>query len=95
MSAESYEGPEQDSSPRFEPPRQPRRESDRSPANTPDPVSIGAGLVFFLIGGAYLLSCAGHLTVNAGWTLSMLGLGLGLSGIVGALLRSRRRDERD
>ncbi len=95
MSAESFEGPEQDSNPGFEPPRQPRREPDRSPANTPDPVSIGAGLVFFLIGGAYLLSSGGHLTVNAGWALSILGLGLGLSGIVGALLRSRHRDERD
>jgi hypothetical protein len=56
-----------------------------------DPVSIGVGLVFFLIGGAYLLASGGHLTVNAGWTLSLLLLGLGLSGVVGGLLNSRRR----
>jgi hypothetical protein len=55
-----------------------------------DPVSIGIGLVFFLIGGAYLLAAGGHLTVNAGWTLSLLLLGLGLSGVVGGLLKSRR-----
>lgn len=55
-----------------------------------DPVSIGAGLVFFLLGGAYLLASGGHLTVNAGWTLSFLLLGLGLSGVVGGLLRARR-----
>ena len=51
-----------------------------------DPVSVGAGLVFFLTGGAYLLAIGGHLTVNAGWTLSLLLLGLGLSGVVGSLL---------
>jgi hypothetical protein len=55
-----------------------------------DPVSIGAGIVFFLIGGAYLLASGGHLAVNAGWTLSLLVLGLGLSGVVGAVLRTRR-----
>ncbi len=57
-----------------------------------DPASIGAGIVFFLIGGAYLLASGGHLSVNAGWTLSLLLLGLGLSGVVGVLLRDRRRD---
>ena len=55
-----------------------------------DPVSVGAGLVFFLIGGAYLLASGGHLTVNAGWTLSLLFLGLGLSGVVGTIVRVRR-----
>lgn len=67
-----------------------------------DPVSIGAGLVFFLLGGAYLLASGGHLTVNAGWTLSFLLIGLGLSGVAGSFLRARldsrartraRRDE--
>lgn len=67
---------------------------DRGRSRQPDPVSIGSGLVFFLIGGAYLLASGGHLTVNAGWTLSLLALGLGLSGIVGAILRSRRSDDR-
>ena len=56
-----------------------------------DPVSVGAGLVFFLIGGAYLLATGGHLTVNAGWTLSLLLLGLGLSGVVGAVIGRARR----
>jgi hypothetical protein len=56
-----------------------------------DPVSVGAGLVFFLIGGAYLLATGGHLTVNAGWTLSLLLLGLGLSGVVGAVFGRLRR----
>jgi hypothetical protein len=60
-----------------------------------DPTSIGAGIVFFLIGGAYLLASGGHLTVNAGWTLSLLLLGLGLSGVVGALLRARRGNRPD
>ncbi|MBS2961708.1 hypothetical protein KGA66_01520 [Actinocrinis puniceicyclus] len=55
-----------------------------------DPVSIGVGLVFFLLGGAYLLASGGHLTVNAGWTGSFLLLGLGLSGVVGAFVRARR-----
>ena len=55
-----------------------------------DPVSIAAGLVFFLLGGSYLLASGGHLTVNAGWTLSFLLLGLGLSGVVGGFLRARR-----
>lgn len=90
----SFESAEQDSNPQFEPQR-PQPEPRRRPANEPDAVSIGAGLVFFLIGGAYLLASAGHVTVNAGWTLSMLLLGLGLSGVVGAVLRSRRRGGRD
>lgn len=55
-----------------------------------DPVSIGAGLVFLLLGGAYLLASGGHLNVNAGWTLSFLLLGLGSSGVVGTYLRARR-----
>jgi thiosulfate reductase cytochrome b subunit len=57
-----------------------------------DPVSILAGLVFFVVGGAYLLASGGHLTVNAGWTLSFLLLGLGLSGVVGGFLRARRNN---
>lgn len=61
-----------------------------SKRNSADPVSIAAGVVFFLLGGAYLLAAGGHLTVNAGWTLSFLLLGLGLSGVVGGLLRARR-----
>ena len=71
----------------FEPPRGPRAALGRF-----DPVSVGAGLVFFLIGGAYVLASGGHVTVNAGWTLSLLLLGLGLSGVVGGLVgQSRRR----
>ena len=58
--------------------------------NSADPVSVAAGMVFFLLGGAYLLAAGGHLTVNAGWTLSFLFLGLGLSGVVGGFLRARR-----
>lgn len=71
-----------------------QRPGRQNQSRQPDPVSIGSGFVFFLIGGAYLLASAGHLTVNAGWTLSLLALGLGLSGIVGAILRSRRSDDR-
>lgn len=67
-----------------------RAVSGTSKRNSADPVSILAGLVFFAIGGAYLLASGGHLTVNAGWTLSFLLLGLGLSGVVGGLLRARR-----
>lgn len=78
MSAEPHEGRYQDPSP------------EQNRHRDTDPVSIGVGLVFFLIGGAYLLASGGHLTVNAGWTLSLLVLGLGLSGIVGAVLRARR-----
>lgn len=59
-----------------------------------DPLSIGAGLVFFVIGGAYLLASGGHLSVNAGWTLSMLLVGLGLSGVISALIRFRRGSSR-
>lgn len=61
----------------------------------PDVVSIGAGLVFFLLGGAYLLASGGHLSVNAGWTLSFLAIGLGLSGVVGAVLRAFRNGRDD
>lgn len=89
MPAEPNQGPDDE----FEP--APSREPDRRRGRfrDADPASIGAGLVFFLIGGAYLLASGGHLTVNAGWTLSLLLLGLGLSGVVSALLRSRRRDD--
>lgn len=86
-----FNDPRQDSIP--QPERQPEPGRDRS--RQPDAVSIGSGLVFFLIGGAYLLASGGHLAVNAGWTLSMLALGLGLSGIVGAVLRIRRGGGRD
>ena len=71
-------------------PGRPGRGSGAGPARDLDPVSIGAGLVFFLLGGAYLLASGGHLRVNAGWTLSFLLLGLGLSGVVGGMLRARR-----
>jgi hypothetical protein len=57
----------------------------------PDPTSIAAGVVFFLLGGAYLLASSGHLTVNAAWTISLLFIGLGLSGVLGAALADRRR----
>jgi hypothetical protein len=60
-----------------------------------DPVSIGAGIVFFVIGGAYLLASGNHLRVNAGWTLTILALGLGLSGVAGAVLRAWRADRRN
>ena len=63
------------------------RFNDRSP----DPTSIIAGIVFFLIGGAYLLASSGHLTVNAAWTVSLLFIGLGLAGLLGAVLGVRRR----
>jgi len=94
VSAEQpYQGPDRDKdSERNQDPERNQR-PDRNRSRRPDPVSIGAGLVFFLIGGAYLLASNGHLTVNAGWTLSLLALGLGLSGIVGAILRSRRGDD--
>jgi hypothetical protein len=86
-----YEGPEYHA-PEYQVSGSPEQERGRS--NRADPVSIGSGIVFFLIGGAYLLASGGHLTVNAGWTLSMLALGLGLSGIVGAVLRVRRGGDR-
>jgi hypothetical protein len=76
------------------PPAPPTVEPRRSALTNVDPVSIGAGVVFFLIGGAYLLASGGHLSVNAGWTLSLLLLGLGFSGFVGTLIsrnRGRRR----
>lgn len=63
------------------------RFADRSP----DPTSIVAGIVFFLLGGAYLLASSGHLTVNAAWTVSLLFIGLGLAGLLGAALGVRRR----
>ena len=76
--------------PNRSPNQEPGRGSNPGPDREPDAVSIGSGIVFFLIGGAYLLASGGHLTVNAGWTLSLLVLGLGLAGVVGAVLRSRR-----
>jgi hypothetical protein len=61
------------------------------PKLAPDATSIAAGLVFFILGGAYLLASSGHLTVNAAWTVSLLFIGLGLSGFLGVALNSRRR----
>ena len=63
----------------------------RPGTRTPDPTSIAAGVVFFLLGGAYLLAASGHLTVNAAWTISLLFIGLGLSGVLGAALHDRGR----
>jgi hypothetical protein len=63
------------------------RFADRSP----DPTSIVAGIVFFLLGGAYLLASSGHLAVNAAWTVSLLFIGLGLAGLLGAVFGARRR----
>lgn len=63
----------------------------RPPTPTPDLTSIVAGIVFFILGGAYLLASSGHLTVNAAWSVSLLFIGLGLSGILGAVFSSRRR----
>ena len=57
----------------------------------PDPPSITAGTVFFLLGGAYFLAGGGHLRVNAAWTLSLLFIGLGVAGVIGAVLRLTRR----
>ena len=97
MSAEQpFQDPDQNQQPdqSWRQPDQSWQQPDRDQSRQPDPVSIGSGLVFFLIGGAYLLASGGRLTVNAGWTLSMLALGLGLSGIVGAIFRSRRGDDR-
>lgn len=84
MSTEPNQGPNEWPDREQNQPSQPNQGPER------DPVSIGAGIVFFLIGGAYLLASGGHLAVNAGWTLSLLVLGLGLSGVVGAVLRARR-----
>jgi hypothetical protein len=69
--------------------------SHGNPTDQPDLMSIGAGIVFFLIGGAYLLASGGHVDVNAGWTVSLLLTGLGLSGVGGALQRARRRRRPD
>jgi hypothetical protein len=63
----------------------------RPTARVPDATSIAAGVVFFLLGGAYLLASSGHLTVNAAWTISLLFIGLGLSGVLGAAFAERRR----
>jgi hypothetical protein len=81
-------GPQPEYPTMLEVPVQP--EPPRSALGRSDPTSFGAGVVFFLLGLAYLLAAGGHLTVNAGWTLSLLFLGLGLSGVVGAILRGRR-----
>jgi hypothetical protein len=62
-----------------------------SAARTPDPTSIGAGIVFFAFGAAYLLASSGHLAVNGAWSASLLLVGLGLAGLLGGTLRSRRR----
>ena len=91
----SAEQPYQDPNQSRNPDRSPDPDERSNRGRDWDPVSIGSGLVFFVIGGAYLLASGGHLAVNAGWTLTILALGLGLSGIVGAVLRSRRRDGRD
>ena len=75
--------------PLFAPP--PTRTGPRFARRSPDPTSIGAGIVFFLLGGAYLLASSGHLTVNAAWSVSLLFIGLGLAGLLGAALGARRR----
>ncbi len=94
MPTEPNQGPDSEFGTQPEPRPQPQPGRRRSRFSDADPASIGTGLVFFLIGGAYLLASGGHVTVNAGWTLSLLLVGLGLSGVVSALLRSRRDDDK-
>lgn len=76
---------------RLSPEPMPASAGRRPGTRIPDPTSIAAGVVFFLLGGAYLLAASGHLTVNAAWTISLLFIGLGLSGVLGAALHDRGR----
>jgi hypothetical protein len=76
---------------RRDPESVPTPPAQRPSTRTPDPTSIAAGVVFFLLGGAYLLAASGHLAVNAAWTISLMFIGLGVSGLLGAALAGRRR----
>ena len=84
-------GPIPEDDVRLSPEPAPASTGRRPGTRIPDPTSIAAGVVFFLLGGAYLLAASGHLTVNAAWTISLLFIGLGLSGVLGAALHDRRR----
>lgn len=57
-----------------------------------DLVSLVAGLVFTTLGVVFLLGELRGLTVEAGWVLPVVLVGLGLCGLA-ATLRSRGRGE--
>lgn len=70
---------------------QPAARAGRRVLANADPVSVAAGLIFLVLGGAYLLAAGGHVRVNAGWTVSLLATGLGLCGVLGSVPAWRRR----
>jgi hypothetical protein len=56
-----------------------------------DLTSLIAGLVFALIGAAYLVDAAGVLDLKVRWVLPLVLIGLGVAGLAGSLLRASRR----
>jgi hypothetical protein len=53
-----------------------------------DPTSLVAGLVFVVIGIAYVLDAADVLTVQAKWVVPLALIGLGVAGLAGSILRA-------
>ncbi|KUP97906.1 cytochrome c-type biogenesis protein [Thermobifida cellulosilytica] len=59
-----------------------------------DWASLVAGLLFVLLGLAFVVSGTTSWEFNVLWVLPVLALGLGLVGVVRALVRSRDRSKR-
>ncbi|GAA3968124.1 hypothetical protein FOF52_13255 [Thermobifida alba] len=59
-----------------------------------DWASLVAGLLFVLLGLAFVVSGTTAWEVNVLWVLPVLAIGLGLVGVVRALVRSRDRPDR-
>lgn len=59
-----------------------------------DWASLVAGLLFVLLGLAFVVSGTTAWEVNVLWVLPVLAIGLGLVGVVRALVRSRDRPGR-
>lgn len=60
----------------------------------PDWGSLIAGLLFVLLGAAFVVSGTTNWGFDAIWILPVLAIGLGIAGIVRALTRSRDHDTR-
>ncbi|GAB3492270.1 hypothetical protein [Nocardiopsis coralliicola] len=56
-----------------------------------DWASLVAGLLFILIGAAFVLRGTGGWDVGLLWLVPVLAIGLGLIGVARALMRSRDR----
>lgn len=60
-----------------------------------DATSLVAGLVFVGLAVAYLIGAFTSTRIDAGWTIPIALVGLGLAGLAGSIVRVRRMDRQD